>query len=146
MSAFDKQVRARVAEIAASSQLDATAEAIGAGMSPAELVDRAAFAARAYELQQRQARSAHVQETVRKRQTIAAWGARHGLADEQGNVRRLDVKRALAADAERLRDVPAAPPTAPPEPRRPSGLVVPRPGELLRAQSAADFERERVRE
>jgi hypothetical protein len=131
MSAFEKAVRANAAM--PSTGLLARALGMAESNSPAELVELAAAATIAHRTLEERARAAHVEETGRKRGAVAQWGAEQGLADSQGNVSRLAVKRAVKAQHPSAASVPATPPTAPPEPRRRyGGVIVPEPGEILR--------------
>lgn len=126
MSAFERRVRVRKtsAGTSADTGFEALAQGIAAGNSDDELIERAALAYRAFEIRQNIAREAQVEQTRERRDALARYGAAHGLADDDGNVRRLDVKRALRAEQRQLPNTPAKPREAPSEPRRAPGRII----------------------
>lgn len=129
MSAFERRVRTRKSE--ADVQFEATAQAIAASNTEDELIDRGAYAFRAWEIKQQTARELATEEAADRRAQVLAFARSRGLEDAQGRVRRSDVKRTLRDEQARLADVPVAPPEPAQEPRRqPSGIRVPAPGEL----------------
>lgn len=154
MSGYERLVRGRVSTArewaggtnAWAARFEATAQAIAAGATEDELIERGALTMRAHEIKQQVARELAVEQANAKRAAMVAYGQRRGLADEDGNVSRLDVKRALRRDEQRLADVPAPPREGPSEPpSRAAGIIVPGVGELAAAEAAARFERDRVR-
>jgi len=133
MSAFERRVRFRKSSAGteADVQFEATAQAIAAGATEDELIDRAAYAFRAWEIKQQTAREIATDEAVDRQAQVLAFARSRGLEDAQGRVKRSDVKRKLKSEQARLAGVPAAPPEPPSEPRRaPSGIRVPEPGEM----------------
>lgn len=152
MSAFDKQVRAQLSAQRGTPMFEAAAEAVAAGNTIEELVQIVIHATRAYEIKSKRAREAHAAGTARQRQALASYGAEHGLADDHGNVSRLDVKRELRR-AQTLAhapgcdgghpssmNCPAPAQEGPSEPRTPSrGIILPEPDlEALEALHAME--------
>jgi hypothetical protein len=134
VSGYERLVRGRVSAAreragtnAWAARFEATAQAIAAGATEDELIERGALTMRAHEIRQQVARELAVEQATAKRAAVVAYGQRKGLADEHGDVSRLDVKRALRRDEQRLADVPAPAREGPSERRGHVGVSWPEP-------------------